>query len=462
MARFAGISMRWRILGSIMIPALVLIVVLTSAITALVLADNARQVDDHLAREAGELNLLSERATDPVTGQPLDDTRDLLELYITRTIPDPNETMFVIEEGVVFARTTDVPPIRLDRDPQFMSLVNQATVTTFGDFPTEVGNARYLIVPVFAESSSGALVAIIFSDLDAAPMRDLLLRFGAIALFALSGMLGLGYLAAGRIFRPIKELTEFASEVGEDKLTERLAVTRTNNELDQLGVELNTMLDRLEEAFRAQKEFVDVAGHELRTPLTVIRGHLDLMKANPAEAEAAMPIIEDELARMSRLVQDLQALTKSSSPDFVQRSSADLKMLAEDLRSKIASMTTRKVSVTAPEGPWHIDSQRISQAVLQLVENALKYSPSKAKVAVLFEIRGGQLEVSVSDGGKGVPLDQRDSIWQPFVRGKGKQNIEGSGIGLSLVKAIANAHGGSVAVTESELGGAKFILRIPR
>ncbi|MEK9578151.1 MAG: histidine kinase dimerization/phospho-acceptor domain-containing protein, partial [Aquiluna sp.] len=325
MGRLAGVSMRWKILGSIVLPVFVLIVILTTAISTLVLADNARQVDDHLAREAQELNLLSERAFDPRTGQPLTSPRALLELYITRTIPDPNETMFVLEDGVVFARTTDTPPVRLDRDANFLALANQTSAATFGNWNTEVGNARYVVVPVQADGSTGALVAIIFSDLNAAPMRDLLLRFALIGLFALVGMVALGYLAAGRIFRPIQKLTEFASEVGEERLQHRFEVVDSNNELDRLGIEFNTMLDRLEESFKSQKQFVDIAGHELRTPLTVIRGHFDLVKANPAEAEQSLPIIEDELERMSRLVQDLQTLTKASAPEFVRPETTELR-----------------------------------------------------------------------------------------------------------------------------------------
>jgi two-component system OmpR family sensor kinase len=460
--RLAGVSMRWKILGSIVLPVFVLIVILTTAISTLVLADNARQVDDHLAREAQELNLLSERAFDPRTGQPLTSPRALLELYITRTIPDPNETMFVLEDGVVFARTTDTPPVRLDRDANFLALVNQTSAATFGNWNTEVGNARYVVVPVQADGSTGALVAIIFSDLNAAPMRDLLLRFALIGLFALVGMVALGYLAAGRIFRPIQKLTEFASEVGEDRLQHRLEVVDSNNELDRLGIEFNTMLDRLEESFKSQKQFVDIAGHELRTPLTVIRGHFDLVKANPAEAEQSLPIIEDELERMSRLVQDLQTLTKASAPEFVRPETAELRPLAADLKAKIASLTRRKVEVIGADGSWEIDPQRISQAVLQLVENALKYTPAKAKIKVSLQVLGSQLQVVVEDGGTGIPLDQREAIFEPFVRGKGMQNVEGSGIGLSLVRAIAKAHGGEVSIGESELGGARFVLRIPR
>jgi two-component system OmpR family sensor kinase len=460
--RLAGVSMRWKILGSIVLPVFVLIVILTTAISTLVLADNARQVDDHLAREAQELSLLSERAYDARTGQPLSSPKALLELYITRTIPDPNETMFVLEDGVVFARTTDTPPVRLDRDANFLALVNQTSAATFGNWNTEVGNARYVVVPVQADGSTGALVAIIFSDLNAAPMRDLLLRFALIGLFALVGMVALGYLAAGRIFRPIQKLTEFASEVGEDRLQHRLEVVDSNNELDRLGIEFNTMLDRLEESFKSQKQFVDIAGHELRTPLTVIRGHFDLVKANPAEAEQSLPIIEDELERMSRLVQDLQTLTKASAPEFVRPETAELRPLAADLKAKIASLTRRKVEVIGADGSWEIDPQRISQAVLQLVENALKYTPAKAKIKVSLQVLGSQLQVVVEDGGTGIPLDQREAIFEPFVRGKGMQNVEGSGIGLSLVRAIAQAHGGEVSIGESELGGARFVLRIPR
>ena len=457
-----GTSMRWKILGSIMIPVMILLLVLTGAISALILSDNAREVDEHLAREARELSLLAERATDPRTGSPITDPTQLLELYITRTIPDPNETMFVLSENLVFARTTDTPAVRLDLDVNFLNLVYQADSVQFGDWETEVGNARYVIVPVTSEQSSGALVAVIFSDLDAAPIRELLLRFALIALFALVGMVALGYLVAGRIFRPIQTLTEFASELGEEELDKRIPVTEVRDELDQLATEFNTMLDRIETAFQSQRQFVDIAGHELRTPLTIIRGHFDLMRANPAEAVTAMPIIQEELNRMSRLVSDLQTLTKSSAPEFVHLSAANLEEFAADLKSKIAAMTTRRVKVIGTTGSWQLDSQRISQAVLQLVENATKYTPARAKIVVELRSEGNWLEISVSDSGPGVERELREQIWEPFVRGKDKQNVDGSGIRLSLVRAIARAHGGDATVSESEFGGAKFSLRIPR
>ena len=210
MNRRHSLSMRWKILGSIMIPVTLLLVVLTGAISALVISDKAQEIDEHLSREALELGLLADKAIDPRSGDSITDPRALLELYITRTIPDPNETMFVVADGLAFARTTDTPPVRLDLDADFMNLVNGANDVLFGDWETSAGNARYVIVPVLADNSSGALVAIIFSDADSAPIRELVIRFAFIALFALLGVLAVGYLVAGRIFAPIRSLTEFA------------------------------------------------------------------------------------------------------------------------------------------------------------------------------------------------------------------------------------------------------------
>lgn len=462
MTKRYSMSMRWKILGSIMIPAILLLVVLTGAISALVISDKAQEIDLHLSREARELSLLAERAIDPRSGDSITDPKALLELYITRTIPDPNETMFVVADGLAFARTTDTPPVRLDLDAAFMALVTQASEVVLGDWETSVGNARYLVVPVTANNSSGALVAIIFSDADSAPIQELLIRFALISMFALLGLLAIGYLVAGRIFAPIKSLTEFARGLGEDRLGDRIPVGDKRDELDSLALEFNRMLDRLEDAFQSQRQFVDIAGHELRTPLTIIRGHFDLMRANPVEANSAIPIIQDELQRMSRLVGDLQALTKSGSPDFVHVDEVDLKGFTDELRAKVAAMTKRKVGFESSEGQWRLDAQRISQATLQLVENALRHTPKSAKINVAFESLDDFLLIVVEDSGKGVQAELRESIFEPFIRGPGKQNIDGSGIGLSLVRAIAQAHGGSAAVDESPLGGARFVVKIPR
>lgn len=452
-------STRFRILTWILIPVLLLLTVLLATISTLVLTEKQNEIDIHLAREGNELNLLAQKAIDPKTGQSFTSASDLLLLYISRTIPDPNETMFVVVDGLVAARTTDAPPVRLDRDLDFLTKVASVDTTEFGNFQTEAGNARYLVVPVITETDSGALIAIIFSDQDSAGITELLTRFAIISLFALIGVGTVGWQVAGRVLRPMTELRRTAHNIRVEDLSQRITVSGGNGELDQLANEFNLMLDRIQQAFQSQQRFVDDAGHELRTPLTIIMGHFDLMEQDPSQAESALPIIRDELRRMSRLVQDLQTLTKSTSPNFIKLVTVDVSHLAKEIEQKAQSLGDRKLEFTSVLATVNLDPQRITQALLQLIENAIKHTNEKDLIKVDFAMTD-QLVITVEDSGKGIPDSDYESVFEAFFRSKGEQNIEGSGIGLALVKAIAVSHGGSVEAGSSDLGGAKITMRI--
>lgn len=452
-------STRFQILTWILVPVILLLAVLLGTISSLVLAEKHREIDIHLAREANELDLLAARAIDPKTGSSFTKASDLLLLYIARTIPDPNETMFVVVDGLVAARTTDTPPVRLDRNLAFLTEVSKATSVSFGDYPTDAGNARYMVVPVATETDSGALVAVIFSDQDSAGIRDLLVRFALISLFSLIGVGTVGWLVAGRVLRPMTKLRETAHAIRVEDLSQRIEISAGNSELDQLASEFNLMLDRIQEAFKSQQRFVDDAGHELRTPLTIIMGHFDLMQQDPKQTKTAMPIIKDELARMSRLVQDLQTLTKSNSPNFVHLEPVEIEQLAGEIEAKVQLLADRNLEFSADSGRLSIDPQRVTQAVLQLCENAIKHTKQQDRIRVSFTL-SDQLVITVEDSGKGIADSDLDSVFEPFFRSKGQQNIDGSGIGLALVKAIAVAHGGSVEAGHSDLGGAKITIRL--
>ena len=462
MAKPKLVSLRWSILASIMLPVLLILAILMTAISSLVISESNRDIDGHLTREALELRLLAETAVDPETGLEIVDPKTLLELYIARTIPDPNETMFVMVNGVPFARTTDTPPVRLDRNVDFLNLVDSLSEAEFGNWPTEAGNARYLIVPVQDESSRGALVTIIFSDLESAPIQDLLLRFALIAVASLLGMTAVSFLVAGRLFKPIGELTKLVAEIEEGKLETRIPIRRVKNEVDQLATEFNQMLDRLQESFDTQQRFIDVAGHELRTPLTIIRGHLDLMKLKPSESESSMAIVDDELQRMSRLVLDLQTLTKVGQPEFIRVEEVELESFCAEIQRKIEAISEREVPVTTNGGKAKFDKDRMAQAVLQLVENALKYTNPKDSIKVSILNLDKSLEFCVEDSGEGIDPGLELTVFNPFVRGSKTQNIQGAGIGLSVVSSIAKAQGGNILVSQSDLGGAKFLIRLPQ
>ncbi len=226
-----------------------------------------------------------------------------------------------------------------------------------------------------------------------------------------------------------------------------------------MASEFNLMLDRIQEAFKSQQRFVDDAGHELRTPLTIIMGHFDLMAQDPSQTDSAMPIIKDELRRMSRLVQDLQTLTKSNSPNFVIAEVTDVKDLANEIELKAKSLGPRNIEFTAQAGSVRLDPQRITQAVLQLIENSIKHTSEQDKIRIGFEF-DDDLLITVEDSGPGIPEADVEKVFEPFFRAKDQQNVEGSGIGLALVRAIAQAHGGSVEAGRSELGGAKITMTI--
>ena len=450
-------STRVKILAWILVPVALLVTTLIGTISYLTISENAREIDQHLAREANELQLLAQDSIDPSTGSGFSSAKALLSLYISRTIPDPHETMFIVVDGVVTNRTTDNPDVRLERDSKFLTLVNQAEQVTLGDYPTDEGNARYIVVPVKGASDSGALVAIVFSDQYSEPLIELLARFALIAFFSLVAVGLVGWVVAGRVMAPITELRKTAQQVAEDDLSRRIEISGGNSELDQLALEFNSMLDRIQEAFSSQARFVDDAGHELRTPLTIVMGHFELMETDPSQRESSMAIIKDELGRMSRLVRDLQTLTKSSSPGFIARQVVDLDQFADELRDKASVLGIEKLEISADSTAFSFDPQRLTQALLQLIENAKKHGGENVEIKVSLGANQ-QLSASVEDSGPGVSDADLPKLFLPFFRAKGKADLEGAGLGLALVKAIAVAHGGDVEAEQSQLGGLKITL----
>ena len=464
MLREALQSTRVRLLAWVLVPVIMVLSLTLVTAWSMLTQQQSQAIDGHLSREAGELQILATKAIDPKTDTTFTSAKGLLELYVQRTVPDPNETMFVVVNGSVISRTTDTPAVRLDQDPEFLALVNQVTKAGFGNYQTAVGNARYIVVPITSPDERGALVGIIFSDLESKQISDLLYRFALIVLLSLIAAAAVGWLVAGRVLRPITKVRQTAHEIGASDLSKRIADTSGGTELMQLAAEFNLMLDRIQESFEINKQFVDDAGHELRTPLTIISGHLELMEADPSQADSSMLIVKDELSRMSRIVRDLQTLTKSSQPDFIKRTEIRLVDLGDELFVKASQLGNRNWSLgEIPEISWSLDRERITQAILQISENAIRFTSDGDPIRIDIQLVGKGVEVSVSDSGPGIPEASRDRITERFVRGEAQANSgQGAGLGLALVSAIAVGHGGKLVIGDSEFGGAKVTLRIPR
>ncbi|WP_341229665.1 HAMP domain-containing sensor histidine kinase [Nocardioides salarius] len=226
------------------------------------------------------------------------------------------------------------------------------------------------------------------------------------------------------------------------------------------------MLARLESAFAGQRQFLDDAGHELKTPLTVLRGHLELLDAgDPGDVEQTQALLLDEVDRMSRLVGDLILLAKSDRPDFVAFETCDLLALTEDVVAKAKGLGERDWRVDAAADTRVLgDTQRLTQALLQLAENAAKHTSPGDTIAIGSSCTAEEVRLWVRDTGPGVAAADRERIFDRFGRSDVPEGDEGFGLGLSIVAAIAEAHGGRVAVEDrspQSSPGARFVITLP-
>jgi len=449
-----------RILGWILLPTAIVLAVSWVTTRAVLLDRLDDRIDQELAGEVSELRLLADRGIDPSTGAAFADPSALLRQYLARSIPDANETMFAVVDGQVEARTADTPPVRLDALPDLVSTTTDLTRVTYGDLTTTAGDVRYVAVPVTVEGSAsqGALVVGIFRDLESTDIDESLATWLLLSLAALAMATVIGWFAAGRVLAPIQQMAATARQISAEQLGRRIPLTGRGDELDELATSFNGMLDRLDTSFAAQRAFVDDAGHELRTPLTIIRGNLELMESRPDEQAQGIAIALDEVDRMSRIVSDLQTLTKATQPGFVRREPVDCEELVDDVVVRAHSLGERRwVADAQAFGTVPADRQRLTQALMQLVENAVKHTAVGDEIAIGSEALADEVRFRVRDSGPGVPAADQERIFDRFAT-----SGEGAGLGLSIVSAIAEGHGGSVRYEDTPGGGATFILTVPR
>jgi len=237
-----------------------------------------------------------------------------------------------------------------------------------------------------------------------------------------------------------------AAQLTEQDLTRRIPVAG-RDDVAALAETFNAMLDRLERAFAVQRQFVDDAGHELRTPITIVRGHLELMGDDPAEREETVRLVTDELDRMSRIVEDLLLLAKAERPDFVTPEPVQLAELTADVYVKARTLGDRDWRLAEiADREARLDPQRITQAMVQLAQNAVQHTATGQTIRIGSRADGERIELYVADSGPGVRPEDTELIFERFRRGTTRRGARGSGagLGLSIVKAIAEGHGGRV------------------
>ena len=450
-----------------MVPVVVVIAISWLTARALVEDQVNTRITNQLNGEVNELRLLADSDIDPQTGQPFADTGSLLRLFIERNIPDQNETMFTIVNGQVDSRSQDAPPIRLDEQEELVDRVRDVNEVTFGQIDTVAGLVKYVAAPVVALNSDdrGVLVVGVFAERENDQIDRIVRTLGVVSLAALALATIVGWFVAGRVLAPLRDMTETAHAISDSDLTRRIP-RRTDgkgDEIDELAGTFNDMLDRLESAFASQRSFIDDAGHELRTPITIIRGHLEVMPDDPVERGRTVSLVLDELGRMSRIVEDLITLTKAQQPDFIRSAPTDLGELTDEIVVKASGLADRNWRLDErAEGMISADRQRLAQAMLQLADNASRHTDPGADIGIGSRVDVDGIRLWVRDTGTGVAAHDRDRIFTRFVRGSSAHSTEGAGLGLSIVSAIAEGHGGTVELTDTIGGGATFTLVLPR
>ncbi len=293
------------------------------------------------------------------------------------------------------------------------------------------------------------------------------LGFVVVVVVALSG----GFLLVRRALRPVEEIIHSAERITSQNLGERLRVPATGDEFAHLSQALNRMIERLDDAFQHNRRFLADASHELRTPLTILRGELEVMVRRdglgPDQRETVDNLLE-EVARLARIVENLFALSRLDAGqaqaemaqfDFAKLTATTAEqmcLLAEDKHLTITCETPAPVFVAG-------DRARLKQVIVNLLDNAIKYTPDGGAVKLSVTARNGEAVCEVADNGMGIPTEAVPHVFDRFFRVDKARTRElgGAGIGLSIVKAICTAHHGRVEVESTEGRGSSFRVHLP-
>jgi len=331
-----------------------------------------------------------------------------------------------------------------------------------------------LVVRLYAASAGNGRIVITGVAFDDQRSTLDTLRLDLVLALPIAAVLALlvGWYVGGAALRPVERMRAEAAAISASEPERRLPVPGTRDELAALGLSLNAMLDRLQAALERERRLVDDASHELRTPLANLKAELDLAlrraRTQP-ELEAALRSAADESDRLSRLAADLLVLARADRGRLpVRRELVDVAELAGDAASAAqgsAAAAGVALAVEVPPGVRAgVDAARVRQALDDLLDNAIRSTPPGGSVAIVGSLdQAGELRIGVSDTGPGFRDGFLPEAFEPFSRSDAGRSRDdgGAGLGLAIVRAIAESHGGTVEARNLPGGGALVELRLP-
>ncbi|NPV52661.1 MAG: HAMP domain-containing protein [Firmicutes bacterium] len=306
-------------------------------------------------------------------------------------------------------------------------------------------------------------------------VEDILERVGALLLLGIPIVISIatlgGLFLSGRALGPIDRLTRLAQSISAEDLTRRLDMKLPNDEVGRLARTFNDMLERLDSAFRRERQFTADAAHELRTPLTVMKGNIDVTLARPRDSSEYVRILEEmetQVDRLAHLSENLLTLARGDTGKTAfHPERLDIVVLLDGLVEQVRPLADSKGIPVKLEGPDRLtlvgDQDQLVRLFINLLDNAIKYTPQGGEVSVTVASDGINAIIAVKDTGPGIGPEHIPYIFERFYRvDKARSRNEGgSGLGLAIAKHIVQLHGGRIEV-ESEPGkGSTFIVRLP-
>jgi signal transduction histidine kinase len=431
----------------------VVVIVLGAFVYLRLEADLRAAVDDGLAERAQAL--VDDPPADGIVEAETSDIGDTFGLIITSS-------------GTLIATTEGLDPFAiLDALP--VADLTAARVAELA-MPSDEGPQAVRVLAVPGAPGQIVLAGVAFDD-----QRDTLNALQselalAVPIAVLLGILT-GWIVAGAALRPVDRMRVEAEAISGSEPDRRLSVPPTRDELAALGVSLNRMLDRLQSAVDRERRVVDNASHELRTPLANMKAELDLALRQPRsedELRAALHSAADETDRLARLAADLLLLARLHRAQLpIRLERVDVGRLVgsavDGFAGRASAAGVRLDGSVEPDLVAQVDEQRLRQALDNLIDNALRYAGAGGTVHVTAATEGDWLVMSVADSGPGFPAEFRAQAFEPFSRtDAGRAREEGgAGLGLAIVRAVAEAHRGTVSARNRAEGGALVELRIP-
>ena len=479
-SRLVPTGLRWRIAGWFTLVTLFCIAIVFLSVYRGTGTQLRHQIDRDIAGDAAELthNLavantrtprrLSQAATSYINGQPFSASSTLLFVLVPGEPPSTNRPELFGNPPPDNGETVT------EQDHE--NRLSARLLTTRDGYSTlqlpDVGDVRVLKRVVQAPGGLSVTVGV-GEPLEAVAraQRGVARAFILAGLLALAAALLASYFVGTRLSRPLRRMAAVAARVDSGDLHPRIhQAGAAGDEVKILADAFDHMLDRLTDAFAGQRAFIADASHELRTPLTVIRGQLEVLAAQPdpsaEEVRRVEGLLQGEISRMSRLVDDLLLLAKTEQTAFLRTEPIDLPVYVEELWHGISLLARRRFELgPVPPGTLRADPDRLAQALRNLVNNAIAHTVTEFGLVRMHlqALPGGRIRFLVEDDGPGIPVDERERVFDRFYRTDTARDRAsgGTGLGLAIVRAIAVAHGGTVTVSESREGGACFGLELP-